>query len=108
MIGGFILGGGNGSSRIVIRAIGPSLAAAGVTNPLPDPVLEVHDRNGNLVASNDDWKSSQSEIEATGLAPANDAESAVALTLQSGNYTAILSGKERSSGTALVEIYNLQ
>lgn len=108
MIGGFILGGGNGTSQIVVRAIGPSLAAAGVTNPLRDPVLEVHDRDGNLIAANDDWKSSQSAIDATGLAPGNDAESAVVVTVPSGNYTAIVSGKNGSTGIALVEIYNLQ
>jgi sugar lactone lactonase YvrE len=108
MIGGFILGGGNGTSQIVVRAIGPSLTAAGITHPLRDPVLEVHDRDGNLIAANDDWKTSQSAIEATGLAPGDDAESAVVLTLSSGNYTAIVRGKNGSAGVALVEVYNLQ
>ena len=71
MIGGFILGNGSGTTNVVARAIGPSLSLVGVTDAWPDPTLELHDANGALIKSNDNWKESQqAEIEATGLATA--------------------------------------
>lgn len=110
MIGGLILGpGGVGASRIVFRAIGPSLTNFGVPNALADPTIDLRDQNGNSLATNDDWKSTQqAEIQAAGLAPANDAESALVQVLAPGNYTAIVRGKGAATGTALVEAYNLQ
>ena len=108
LIGGFITRGGV-SSRILIRAIGPSLSSEGVTSPLPDPALELFDGNGMSIATNDDWRSSQQEeIEATGLAPKNQFESAILRSLAPGAYTAVVSGKGGSTGVALVEIYQLQ
>jgi len=93
---------------VLLRALGPSLGEAGVADPLPDPVLELHDGNGTLIATNDDWKSDQqTEIEATGIPPADDAESAILATLAPGGYTAIESGKNGESGVGLVEVYNL-
>ena len=92
----------------LVRALGPSLGAAGVSDPLADPVLELHDSNGALIASNDSWKSDQqSEIEATGIPPTNDAEAAILLTIIPGSYTAIESGKNEGTGVGLVEVYNL-
>lgn len=77
------------------------------TAPL-DPVLELHDADGDLLASNDNWKDTQeTEIEATGLAPTNDAESALLQTLPSGAYTAIVRGAGDTTGVGLVEVYNL-
>jgi hypothetical protein len=110
MIGGFIIGGaGQGSARIVVRAIGPSLAGFGIANPLANPVLEIHDGNGVLETSNDDWRDCQAaEIQATGLQPTNDRESAVLATLRPGNYTAIVRGKDSTTGVALIEAYNIQ
>lgn len=109
MIGGFILGGGGGASKVVIRAIGPSLGAAGISNPLSDPTLELHDSNGNIIVANNDWGDSQrAEIEATGLAPTNDLESAIVMMLSPGNYTAVVAGKGGGSGVGLVEVYNLE
>ena len=68
MIGGFILGGDSGNANVVVRALGPSLTAFGVTGALADPTLELHDGNGALIQSNDNWKETQqTEIEATGL-----------------------------------------
>ncbi|MDQ3414008.1 MAG: hypothetical protein M3480_03390 [Verrucomicrobiota bacterium] len=68
------------------------------TAPL-DPVLELHDADGDLLASNDNWKDTQeTEIEATGLAPTIDAESALLQTLPSGAYTAILRGAGDTTG----------
>jgi CSLREA domain-containing protein len=107
MIGGFIITGA-GQKRVIVRAIGPSLAQHGITNPLLDPTLELHNGNGAVIAFNDNWKDSQqAEIQATGLAPANDLESAIVSTLAPGNYTAIVRGENNTIGVALVEVYGL-
>jgi hypothetical protein len=110
MIGGLIIGGaGQGSARVVVRAIGPSLGAFGIPNPLANPVLEMHDGNGVLETSNDNWQDCQaSEIQATGLQPSNDNESAVVATLRPGNYTAIVRGANNTTGVGLVEAYNIR
>ena len=80
----------------------------GVTDALPDPTLELHDSNGALIQSNDNWKDDQqTEIEATGLQPTNDLESAVLATLAPGAYTAIVAGSGGVTGVALVEVYRL-
>jgi hypothetical protein len=93
LIAGIIAQGGDGISQVVVRAIGPSLAAFGINNALANPTLELHDGNGELIRSNDNWKSTQqSALEATGLAPSNDLESAILVTLTAGNYTAIVTG----------------
>jgi WD40 repeat protein len=107
LIGGFILGGGSGNAKVLVRAIGPSLTAFGVDNALSDPTLELHDGNGALLASNDNWKSQQLQIEATHLEPTNDAEAAIVAELSPGFYTAIVAGKG-ASGIGLVEAYRLQ
>jgi hypothetical protein len=109
MIGGFILNGGSGERQTLIRAIGPTLAQApfNVTGNLTDPTLMLVDANGSVVASNDDWKSSQeNEIQATGLAPPNDREAAILTTLPAGNFTAIVSGKNGETGIALVDVFH--
>jgi pectin methylesterase-like acyl-CoA thioesterase len=107
MIGGFIIGGnGRANGRVVIRAIGPSLSAFGITGTLQDPVLELKNANGSTVISNDDWQESQEmEISQTGLAPADIRESALVTSLPDGNYTAIISGKNNATGVAVVEVY---
>ena len=109
MIGGFILGPGGGKdANVVVRAIGPSLTDFGVTDALADPVLELHDANGTLLQSNDNWQDDQqAEIEATGLQPTNDLESAIFQTLAPGAYTAIVAGKDDLTGVGLVEVYRL-
>ncbi len=104
LIGGFIVLGDNAATAL-LRAIGPSLPLAG---SLTDPTLELHDSNGTILASNDDWKSDQeSEILATGLPPNNDSESAIFTTLAPGSYTAIVRGANDTTGVALVEAYQL-
>jgi hypothetical protein len=107
LIGGFIVR-GTQSKRVILRAIGSSLAAEGVMDALADPVLELHN-SGGVIASNDDWSSSSqaSEIIATGLAPSDSRESALIETLSSGSYTTILSGHENGQGIGLVEAYEL-
>lgn len=115
MIGGFIVGPETAANtRVVIRGIGPSLSSSSVPNPLQDPTLELHNGNGDKIATNDNWKiddktqqSQQSAIQATGLAPKDDRESALLLELAPGNYTVILAGKGGTTGIGLVEIYNV-
>ena len=107
MIGGFIVLDTGTPTSVLVRAIGPSLT--GLANTLADPNLELHDSNGNVLASNDNWKDSQqTDIQATGLAPANDKESAILKTLTAGAYTAIVAGTNGSAGVGLIEAYNLQ
>ncbi len=107
MIGGFIINGA-GQKKVIVRAIGPSLAQYGITNPLLDPTLELHDGNGAVIAFNENWKDGQqAEIQATGLAPGDDRESAIVRTLAPGSYTAIVRGKDNTIGIALVEVYGL-
>lgn len=108
MIGGFIIG-GDQQTRVMARAIGPSLTQYGVNGVLQDPVLELHDASGSLIVQNDDWRSDQEQaINGSGLAPSDDRESAILATLSPGNYTAIVRGKNETTGVALVEIYNLE
>jgi sugar lactone lactonase YvrE len=109
MIAGFIAASSSGGSgEVILRALGPSLASAGVMNPLLDPTLELYDSNGVLLASNDNWKATQqAEIEATGIPPTNDAEAAIVRTFAPGSYTAIVRGKDDTTGVGLVEAYNL-
>ncbi|CAA9257228.1 MAG: hypothetical protein AVDCRST_MAG42-2538 [uncultured Chthoniobacterales bacterium] len=109
MIGGFFLG-GTESKRICIRALGPSLANAGVTGTLADPRLQLVDGNGNSLQSNNDWQSDgqSNEIQESGLAPGNSREAALIRTLNAGPYTAIVRGAGDTTGVASVEIYQLQ
>jgi len=108
MIGGFITSGG--STQVVVRGMGPSLRQQfGVSGALADPVVTLVDENGMVVKTNDNWKNTQqAAIQATGLAPPNDLESAVVVTVATGRYTAILSGKNGGTGIGLVEVYNLK
>ena len=108
LIGGAILGGGNGGVNVVIaRALGPSLAAFGIQNPMQDPVLELRNQDGTLVDSNDDWKQgNQQAIIDRQLAPSDDREAAIFAILPPGAYTALVRGKNDSTGIALVEFYN--
>jgi hypothetical protein len=107
MIGGFIIGGGE-PAKVLVRAIGPSLTQFGVEGALQATTLELHDANGSVI-SNDGWRSTQeSEIIATTIPPADDRESAILATLVPGSYTAIVRGKNDTTGVAIVEAYNLQ
>ena len=109
VIAGFILGNHSGDDRIVVRGIGPSLTAAGVPDALADPILELRDRNGVLIFSNNDWQDNPAqaaELIAAGLAPTNNLESAIAATLPPGLYTALLAGQNNGTGIGLVEVYD--
>jgi sugar lactone lactonase YvrE len=110
LIAGFTIG-GNGpvGTSVVVRAIGPSLSAFGINNPLPDPVLELHDASGALLASNNDWRDTQQDaIQNSNLAPTDDHESAIITSLRGGAYTAIVGSATGAPGLAVVEVYNLQ
>ena len=108
LIGGFIMG-GTESKQILVRATGPSLAAFGIPNVLADPILELHDMNGALIDSNDNWMDSpqKPQIQASGLAPTDTKESAVLRTLAPGAYTAVVRGVSNGTGVGTVEIYQL-
>lgn len=98
------------TKQVLIRGIGPSLAASNVPNPLQNPVLELHDNNGAIMTSNDNWGDAPnaSDIQATGLAPSDPLESAILITLNAdASYTAILSGKNNTTGIGLVEVYDM-
>ena len=96
---------GQAPLRVLVRAIGPSLAVAGA---LGNPTLELRDTNGALIDFNDNWRSDhQAEIIATGIPPTNDLESAIVRNLTPGNYTAIVRGVNNTTGVALVEAYDL-
>ena len=108
MIGGFIVSGANGSVNLIVRALGPSLAPFGIPNPLADPLLGLYNANGTLIMSNDNWKDSQqAAIQNSGFHPPNNLDSAILVTLPTGNYTAIVSGKSGGTGVGLVEVYRL-
>ena len=93
----------------MVRGVGPSLSAADVAEPLRNPALAVRDRNGEVVAVNDDWRESQaSEIEASALAPASDAEAASILSVGPGAYTTVLQDNGGTSGVGVLEVYRLQ
>jgi hypothetical protein len=107
MIGGLIIT-GNDPSQLVLRAIGPSLGTFGVPDPLADPFLELHDGNGAIIFSNNNWRDTQeTAIQNTGLAPTDNLESAILVSLVPGSYTAIVKGADRGIGNGLVEVYKL-
>jgi sugar lactone lactonase YvrE len=110
LIGGFIVG-GNGmvNGKVLIRALGPTLTGFGVAGALQDPTLQLFDSSGGVLATNDNWKDTQqAQIEATGLAPPDNRESAIYATLPAGAYTAIVRGASDTTGVAIVEVYNVQ
>jgi Putative Ig domain len=107
MIGGFIVQ--SVASRILARALGPSLSALGVAGALQDTALALKDSNGTTLISNDDWQQGQPvEIQNAGLAPSDPREAALISTLAPGQYTTIVSGHNNTTGVALVEVYALQ
>ncbi len=116
MIGGFIVQGAQ-PKKVIIRAIGPELTQYGIPNVLPNPTLELHDSNGALIASNDNWRQTiiggiitsdqVRDIRNSGYAPGDGRESAVIADLPAGNYTAVVRGVNNTTGVALVEVYDL-
>jgi hypothetical protein len=114
LIGGVIIGGGTGSTDILIRALGPSLSKSGVVATLENPYLGLTTQAGVGIDGNDDWRMSpnQAAIQATGMPPSDDRESAIVRTLAPGAYTALVFPTSSSGGTrsgvGLVEFYRLR
>ncbi len=112
MIGGFALGGSSiNPAKVVVRAIGPSLAQAGIGNALSNPTLQLFDNNGQNVASNDNWADNPTqaaELQMLNLAPTNPGESAIVATLPPGLYTAVVAGQGGGVGIGLIEVYAIQ
>jgi hypothetical protein len=112
LIGGFVVNDDSLTSQpqnILVRGIGPSLSASGVSNPLPDPVIDLHDAQGTIIASNNDWGTSPeaAALATSGLAPTDPKESALIRTLAPAPYTVVLSGLNGGIGVGNVEVYNL-
>jgi hypothetical protein len=116
VIGGFIVQ-GSGAKRVIIRALGPELTQYGVADPLRNPTMELHNGNGDLIASNNNWvttiiggiitQNQVRDIMNSGYAPSDGLESAIIADLQPGNYTAIVRGVNDTTGVGLVEVYDL-
>ncbi len=114
LIGGVVVGPEGGiDAAVVVRAIGPSLADFDIADPLADPVLELRNGDGDLIAMNDNWETDPPpnnysvEVTAVGLAPRDTSESALFANLTNGLYTAIVSGKDGTTGVGLVEVYHV-
>jgi hypothetical protein len=107
LIGGFIISGAS-PKKVIVRGLGPSLAALGVSGTLANPLLNIYNSAGTILATNDNWQDTQAaEITASGHQPTNANESAVVITLNPGPYTAILSGVNGQAGVGLIEVYDL-
>jgi len=108
MIGGFIVT-GSAPKKVAMRGLGPSLANSGLSDVLADPTIELRELNGILLMENDDWQDNSAQaaqLIALGLAPQNPNESGIVATFPPGAYTAIVAGKNQTSGLGLVEIYD--
>jgi hypothetical protein len=108
-IGGFIIA-GTAPKHVLVRTLGPSLIGFGIPNALPDTVLELHGPSPFPTITNNNWRDDplqESQILATGLQPGNDLESAIDATLNPGAYTAILQGKNNTTGIGVIEVYDL-
>ena len=106
-IGGLIIT-GSAPKQVLLRAIGPSLIHFGITGVLADPVMELHGPGAFATITNNNWRDTQeAEIQATGIPPTDDFESAILVTLNPGAYTAIVRGNGGTSGVGLIEVYDL-
>jgi hypothetical protein len=110
LIGGLIVtGNGMVNSKVLVRALGPSLTAMSVAGALQDPIIRLFNSSGAVIATNDNWKDTQQAlIQATGHAPTDDREAAIYASLPAGSYTAIVTGANNTTGVALVDVFNLQ
>ena len=110
MISGFIITTGS-AKKVILRGLGPSLQQAGVSDPLPDPVLELRANDNSLISTNNNWKENtleqQQDITNNQLAPSHDLESAIVATLQPGTYTVIIRGQSNGTGVGLLEVYDV-
>ena len=111
MIAGLIAGPGNGTNlKILVRALGPTLSDFGVSGALVNPTLDLVNASGTVIRSNNDWKDDpqqRAQIEAAGLGPSHDEEAALVETVPPGAYTAVVRGRNQTTGVGLVEAYNI-
>jgi hypothetical protein len=111
MIAGLIVSPSNGSStKVLVRALGPTLGDFGVPGYLANPTLDLVNSSGTVIRSDDNWKDDSSQralIEAAGLAPSHDEEAGLVETITPGAYTAVVRGSNRTTGVGLVEVYNI-
>jgi hypothetical protein len=111
LISGFVVG-GSGPKQVLVRGVGPALAALGVSDALAAPVLQLFDGNGNLLLTNNGWggngvlSAAFAQVGAFGFA-ANSLDTAAVATLQPGAYTVVVSGSGGTSGVALAEVYDM-
>lgn len=106
LIGGLVVEGPL-AKKFYIRVLGPSLTGFGVVGALSDPIIELRNQSGNLIARNDNWKDTQeSEIRLAGSPPFDDRDCGLIVTLPSGPYTAIVAGKNGGTGVGIVEVYD--
>jgi hypothetical protein len=115
LIAGVVIG-GNAPKTVLIRGVGPTLAAFGVTGLLADPQIAVFS-GPTQVTSNDNWETSantpaqvtaaSTRVGAFALA-AGSRDAALLITLQPGNYTIQVTGVNNTMGVALIEIYDTQ
>jgi hypothetical protein len=108
LISGFTVG-DVGSTTVIVRALGPSLARFGISGVLSDPTLTIFDSTGTAIASNDNWRDNVNaiDVQRNSLSPPNERESALVLQLPAGEYTAVVSGADGSTGIGLAEVYSL-
>ena len=112
LIGGIIVGPSDNSSlntSVVVRSLGPSLANSGITDPLADPMLQILNADGFVIADNDNWQDFDGvqDVKDAGLQPSDDNEAAIFANLIPGQYTAIAMGVNGGTGVALIEIYHV-
>jgi hypothetical protein len=108
LISGFTVG-DVGSTTVIVRALGPSLASFGVSGVLSDPTLTIYDSTGTAIATNDNWRDDVNaiDVQRNSLSPPNEQESALVLQLPAGEYTAVVTGANGGTGIALAEVYSL-
>jgi hypothetical protein len=108
LIAGFNIG-GFGRKRLLIRAVGPGLAAFGVDGFLADPILEVYGTEGARITENDDWDAGLlPEFSAVGapLLEPGSRDAALITTLTAGSVaTVVVRSANGATGMALLEIY---
>ena len=105
-----MLANGSGTDNVIVRGIGPSLSANGLSPALANPTLELRNSDGTLLLSNNDWQDNAAQaaaISGAGLAPGNALEAGIAASLPPGVYTALLAGLNNGTGFGLVEVYDL-
>jgi hypothetical protein len=112
LVAGFVLE-GPGSKTLLIRGLGPTLAALGVAGALSDPQLKLYNQAGVQLAENGDWfgaialKSAFATVGAAPLTSDRSKDAALLVTLQPGVYSVQVSGVNNTTGVALVEIYEV-